>query len=297
MLLLFWNQRAAGVGLITGVKWYHDPLYMPRFFCVGEQGMTFVNPYADPALSPECSYITHNTAFNDSTYYQGEVLAGATDGIFRLDWDIVKSVDCDLTDPTDISSHVLSSYTVASGLLSNHVLAIDGMDDYLVVLTSSGISWKKGTDPFISGITTSGVDVCLTGGPRTYLADGDTVRLKIGDVVDFTSWDAEYNVGREITDLWVNQYLGVDTIFCATVSGMVMIEGDNQYDFSNTLSGSLELTSVATEYDSGFNWGHAFTAASGIVNIINLKHKTVENTVTYEGKAVLGVDTQRIYSR
>jgi len=296
MLLLFWNLVGINIGLVTNIKWFHDHMYSPRFFCLAQEGMSIINPYADPNQRPECSFITSDVPLTDATYYNNNILIGSTTGVKSLGWDTIKRAGCFLNNPEDLTIEVSESYNTSSGILSDEIIAIDSLNNYLAILTTSGLSWTS-NESFVNYLTTSGSKVSMTNGPRTYLADGDTLRLKIGEISDFSSWDEEYYIGREITSLHVNQYNGIDTLFCATASGLVMIEGENIYDFSNTLSGSLELTSVATEYDSSFNWGHAFTGASGIVNIINLKHKTIENTIEYDGQPVLAVDYPRIYSR
>lgn len=296
MLLLFWRQLGLGSGEALGVRWYHSTACPPRCLFNATDGFSIINPFFSGVESSECSWVIVGESCNAIDVQNDYVLAGfESTGIYRFP--VSAMLECNVESPADLSDLLEQSYTTSSGLLSNEIIAIEAQGDYLGVVTSSGLCWNKSEGSFVTYTTTSGRDVFISPYPNTYLAEGEDLKMKQGEVADFLTWDREWNLGREIRDIWVNTHEGADTVFVATASGAVMIRGDDLYDFSSTISGSLDLHTVAVEHDSHYDWGHLFTASLGEVNIINLTHKTLENTISYAPSGIVAFETQRIYSK
>lgn len=297
MLIFFWQRK---LGLGSGdpllVRWHHSADCPPRCLFGATAGFSVINPFLYNVDSRECSWaLFDDDSCNAIDVHGTEVLAGSeSSGIFKLP---VHNINfCDVANPTNLTDALEQSYTMASGLLSNSIIAIESQYPYLGIVTSSGLCWNKNEGPFVTYTTESGKDVFISPGPRTYLADGNTLRVKSGEPSDFSSWDSEWDFGKTINDIWVTSQEGTDTVFLGTVSGAYAIRNTDIYDFSSVISGSLDIESIAVEHDSSYSWGHLFTMSSGAINVINLKHKQLEQAITYSGSLV-AFETQRIYSK
>jgi hypothetical protein len=292
MLLLFWRPTGGIVGYVSDIRWMHLSGYPPRCVISADGGVATINPYMKhPDNLVECAFSSTPSSVVRSCYYQSEIVSASNAGVLATPWSELVS-ECDVTNPKDVSGSTYTKYNTVSGLLSENVIDIDAYGDYLAMLTDQGLSWKKeGTDTFVNCLTTSGKSVYVND-QATYLADGSTIRVKRGEPVSFDSWDSEYDLGSDISRIWVNR----GTIFASTSDGLYVRYDDEVYHYT-ALSGSLNLSSVSVEYDSSFSWGHAFTISDDCVNIINLKDKTIENSISYTNRVVLAVDYPRLYSK
>ena len=130
MLLLFWKVVGVEVGVIRNIRWYHDESYSPRYLCGADQGLTILNPYISIDL-PECSYFQTPAEVKGSCVFENYILAGTPSGVYQISWDTVKQYNCDVYSPQDLSSQSSLSYTTASGLLSDDIIALDALGPYL----------------------------------------------------------------------------------------------------------------------------------------------------------------------
>lgn len=298
MLLLFWGTTGLlSTGYPNNLSWRHSTGYPPRYLCSAETGLSIINPFHPEGVSPECSYAILDKTCVSSDVYDGNIVIGtASGGLYKVDWDYVIGKGCDINNPYDFSSDI-EGFTTFSGLLSNEIIEVEANGDYLGIVTSSGFCYgRAGESEYINYVTESGKDCFVRADNHVYFAEGNRILSK-GSPGDFSSWDQEYNLSYEINDIWVASKEGVDTIFVGTEGGPYVIQGANTYDYSTVVSGSKNIVSVAVEYDSNYNWGHLFTAASGMVNIINLKSKEVETIIPYEGLVLFAVESQRLYSK
>jgi hypothetical protein len=169
---------------------------------------------------------------------------------------------------------------------------MESNNDYLGVVTSSGFCYGKlGETGFLSYITVSGKDCYVCQDGRVFLAEGNRV-LEQAAPVDLVAWDREYGLGREINDIWVVEKDGIDTLFVATESGIAVFEKDGSFYF-----GTSDYSQIKAEVGTTINHGHVFAVRSEAVDIINLQHKQLENTITYSGIAILAYENKRIYSK
>jgi hypothetical protein len=293
MLLLFWHPQGSAAGTISNMRWLHTIPNAPSR-CLGgaDAGISIFNPnLLHPDNLQECAYISTSVPITATCFLNEEILGGASLGVYAVPWSAIGN-SCAVENPTDATASTYLKYTTASGILSNNVKHIDSYGNYLGIVTDEGLSWKLG-DSFINFATTSGKEVFIDAGPTTYLADGSTIRIKYGEPLSFATWDVEIDLGVEINGLWVNR----ETAFVATVSGLATIHGGAVYQYTN-LSGTLDISSVRTEIDSSISWGHAFTLSSECVNVINLKHKTIERVLHSSSDSILlAAEYPRYYSK
>ena len=296
MLLLFWNQTLT-IGTPSNIRWYHSSGYPPRCVVGAERGFSVINPYYSSDLELECVYALLNKKCTSTDVYDNNIVVGtATDGLLKTDWDYIKNITCNPDSPVDISLEV-DSFTTFSGLLSDEIIALEANGDYLAVLTSTGLCLgKSGNEFYISYLTSSGADCFVKNNGCTYLAEGNRILVK-ENPEDFYSWDNEYNLPYNINDLWVSSNESKDTLFVATENGAYIIKDNNIYDFTPVISGSKDILSIAVDYDAHYNWGHFFTISSDTLNIINLKNKSLEKTISYNENVLFAVETQRLYSK
>lgn len=297
MLLLFWNVTESIIGIPTNIRWYHQPGYPPRCICGAESGFSVINPYFASAANSECSYAVMGKKCNGTDVYINDIVIGTeSDGLYKIDLDTVKTKSYSIDNPEDLISYV-EEFTTFSGLLSNEILAVEANGEYLGIVTSSGFCYgRAGEANYLNYVTESGKDCFVRSDNYVYLAEGNRI-LHRGSPTDFTSWDGEYNLDYDINDIWVTTSYGVDTLFVGTEGGPYVIRGGDIFDYTTIISGSKNIISLATEYDSKYDWGHLFTASSGVVNIINLKSNTLEQSISYEGSALFAIETQRLYSK
>jgi len=297
MLLLFWGAAGLLTGYPINLCWRHSTGYPPRYLCSAEMGLSIINPFHPEGVSPECSYALLEKKCIDSDVYDGNVIIGTEEnGLYKIGWDYVIGKGCDVNNPYDFSSDI-ENFTTFSGLLASGIIAVEANGDYLGIVTSSGFCYgKQGETNYITYVTESGKDCFVKADDYVFLAEGNRILAK-NSPTDFVTWDQEYNFEYDINDIWVNSKEGVDTIFVGTEGGPYVIQGTSTFDYSTVVSGSKNVISVAVEYDSNYNWGHLFTSASGIVNIINLKSKEVETTIDYEGIVLFAAESQRLYSK
>jgi hypothetical protein len=301
MLLLFWKALGLAVGEVSHIRWYHNVDYPPRYLCGAELGLTIINPYLHlDGIFPECSFFMTPSKVTSSCVFDGDVIAGTlNNGTYTLSWDKVKQAQCPIMSPVNLSSQAYQSYTTLSGLPSDNITAVDSLDSYLGILTSSGLYWKKsGTEDYLTCLTTEGRDVFISPGPTLYLAESNQLRIKYGEPVDFSSWDVTIPyTDTQLNKMFVNTYQGIDTVFLATTSGLDVRNGSDLVNYYNVISGTKNLLSVAVEYDSRIDWGHAFVASSGGVNVVNLKSGEVETFLEFNGLPVSAVGYERLYSK
>jgi hypothetical protein len=299
MLLLFWKLEGISVGPINSLRWHHKPGYPPRYFGSGDAGLTIINPYLkNPDLVSECSFALTSTKSTCSCWFDNQVLVGTQDQVYSIPWNAITSQACNIELPVDLSGSVQNSFSTASGLPSDSILQMDSCGDYLSILTSAGLYWKKsGTESFLTCLTNSGVDTFISEANNLYLAEGQSVRIKYGEPTDLSSWDDSFSVSSPINRIWVTTHQGQDVLFIATTSGLIVKENANVYDYSSVISGSLDIKVVSVEYDSHYNWGHAFTASASGVNIINLKTKQLENYMNFGNLPIMAFGHDRLYSK
>lgn len=290
-MLLLLGQNTVTAGTIKNAKWLHLPGYAPRCLCGAENGFAVVNPYAYPVSANECISVIMDGTVNCMCYYDNEVLAGTNTGIYSLDWSSYGHY-ADGGNPLDASDSLSLNYNTTNGLLSDQIISLDACNEYLVVVTSGGLSWKKSSGEFINYVTTSGHKAFVDSSPTTYLADGNTLRIKYGEPVSFDAWDTEIDLGESINDLWVSS----NVIFMATDIGISIWNSGSLYNYT-AVSGSLPLRRITGELDTTFDWGHIFVASSDCINIFNLKQKAIESHIDFNDSAVLCIDYPRIYSR
>ena len=235
-----------------------------------------------------------------SCIFDGNLLAGTMyHGVYEVPWNYVMSRGCEVDSPKDISSQINLTYTTSSGLPSDEILTIDSQDQYLSVLTSSGLYWKKsGTESFLTCLTTEGRDVFMTDAPALYFAESNQLRIKYGEPVDLDTWDVTIPYSdSEINKIFVNSYNGVDTLFIATTSGLDVIEGSDTTSYYDVITGSKDLLSLAVELDSRMGWGHVFVGSAEGLNVINLKSNESETYIEYGGLPILSIGYDRFYSK
>mgnify|MGYP000870044863 CR=1 FL=1 len=300
MLLLFWKALGIAVEEIYNVKCYHTPQSPPRYLCGAEKGLTVINPYINWSEIPECSFFFTPSRVMGSCIFDGNLLAGTMyHGVYEVPWNYVMSRGCEVDSPKDISSQINLTYTTSSGLPSDEILTIDSQDQYLSVLTSSGLYWKKsGTESFLTCLTTEGRDVFMTDAPALYFAESNQLRIKYGEPVDLDTWDVTIPYSdSEINKIFVNSYNGVDTLFIATTSGLDVIEGSDTTSYYDVITGSKDLLSLAVELDSRMGWGHVFVGSAEGLNVINLKSNESETYIEYGGLPILSIGYDRFYSK
>ena len=248
MLLLFWKVTGIEVGIIKNIRWYHDSTYAPRYLCGAEQGLTVINPYVHVDI-PECSYFKTPAEVKGSCVFENSVLAGTPSGVYQISWNTIKQYSCDVNNPPDLSDQSSLSYTTASGLLSNSIIALDSLGPYLGIVTSSGLYWKKsGTGTHLNCPTVDGQDIFISSGPTIYFAEHNQLRVKYGEPTDFSSWDRTISYpNQQINKIFVNTWQGQDVIFVATTSGLDVWQGATLQTYYDVISGTKSLESVVTE--------------------------------------------------
>ena len=298
MLLLFWKVVGVEVGVIRNIRWYHDESYSPRYLCGADQGLTILNPYISIDL-PECSYFQTPAEVKGSCVFENYILAGTPSGVYQISWDTVKQYNCDVYSPQDLSSQSSLSYTTASGLLSDDIIALDALGPYLAIVTSSGLYWKKsGTGTYLNCPTIDGRDIYISAGPTIYFAESNQLRIKYGEPTDLSSWDRTISYpNQQINRISINTWNGQDVLFIATTSGLDIWQGDTLQTYYDVISGTKSLSSVVSELDSRLGWGHVFVSASGGVNILNLKSGLVEKYMDFNGIEIPAIGYPRLYSK
>jgi hypothetical protein len=299
MLLLFWKALGSVVGEITSLYWYHTSEDPPRYLGGGDSGLTVINPYISLGSVPECCYFITPSVVNSSCIFQGEILAGTSAGVYSLSWGNVRQAGCDVINPIDLTADMALSYNTASGLPSDDVLRMDSLQDYLAIMTTSGLYWKKyGTEDYLVCPTVYGVDVCVAQGPTIYMAEQNQLCVKYGEPTDLSTWDLTipFN-GYQINKIFVNTYNGSDTVFIATTSGLAVWDGQSISNYYTMLSGSTNLLAVVAEFDARSDYGHVFVAASGGVNVLNLKNGLVENYLYFGESGIPAIGFPRFYSK
>lgn len=240
----------------------------------------------------ECSYAYLNKVCVSADIFDNKLLFGtAADGLFYLDWTATKAVGCDIENPTDITGSI-ETFSDFSGLLSNNILKIEANNGFLGVLTDSGFSYGKHGEPaYINYITESGKDCFVCKADFVYVAEGNRIVAK-ATPTDFTAWDTEYNLDQEVNDIWVVEKDGINTLFVATQSGVVVFEKDASFSY-----GSRNYSQIKAEVGTTINQGHIFAVSSNTVDIINMRTKLLDDTITYDGTAILGIENKRLYSK
>jgi hypothetical protein len=293
MLLLFWKALGFLAGLPISIKWYHSPSYPPRCIIAGPEGASVANPFLyETATTNECAFATFGHQCNCADVYSGNLVLGTEDaGLYKLPWTSIIQESCNVLVPRNLSS-LAETFVDFNGLLSNRVISIEANNEYLGVVTDAGFCYgKSGDADFITYSTESGKDCFVCQNGTAYFAEGDRILAK-GAPTDFTTWETEYNLGKDINDIWVVERDGIDTVFIATVSGLAVIEQGQEFYY-----GDKNYSQIKAEVGSSFNHGHVFAVSSGTVDIINLQHKQLENTITYSGLAILAYENKRIYSK
>lgn len=303
MLLLFWggtegfNGFSLTPGIPYNIRWYHSTGYPPRCICGTASGISIINPYYPQSLNMECSYALINKKCTGTDVYNNDLVIGTElDGLFKTDWATIKSKSMDIGEAQDLTSFV-QEFTTFSGLLSNEIIAVEANGDYLGIVTSSGFCYgRPGEAEYLNYVTQSGKDCYVRSDNYVYFAEGNRILCKESPG-NFTTWEGEYNFPYDINDIWVTSKDDTDTIFVGTEGGPYVVRGNDTYDYTDIVVGSKNIISVSAEYDSTYNWGHLFTAAEGIINIINLKSKLLENSISYSGSTLFAAETQRLYSK
>jgi hypothetical protein len=293
MLLLFWKSLGFIAGTPISLKWYHSPGYPPRCIIAGTDGTSVANPFLrETATTNECSFAAFGHQCNSADVYGGDLIMGTEDaGLYKLPWSSVTQETCNVLAPRNLSS-LAETFVDFNGLLSGRVISVEANDDYLGVVTDTGFCYgKAGNADFTTYSTTSGKDCFVCQNGTAYLAEGDRVLAK-NSPTDFITWETEYNLGRDINDIWVVERDGIDTVFIATVSGLAVLEQGQEFYY-----GDKDYSQIKAEAGSSFDRGHVFAVSSGTVDVINLQHQQLENTVTYSGLAILAYENKRIYSK
>jgi hypothetical protein len=256
-----------------------------------ELGLSIMNPYIVHE-SKECAYAVLEDQCNTADVYQDQVIIGTkTNGLFSLSWNTVKAAGCAVDYPQDLTASI-GTFTTFSGLLSQNIIAMEANGDYLGVVTSSGFCYgKTGEGSFLAYLTESGKDCYVCPDGSAFLAEGNRV-LEQASPVDLVTWDREYNPGAEVNDIWVVQKDGINTLFAATESGIAVFEKDEEFYF-----GDLDYSQIKAEVGTTINHGHVFAVRSQAIDIINMQHKELENTIDYTGIALLICENKRIYSK
>lgn len=292
MLLLFWNALdLLNAGPITSLSWYHTSDSPPRCLVTGEYGISVVNPYLNYEYK-ECSYALVDQECVDADIYQGSLVFGAlSGGLFQIPWSYVQSQLCDVGNPKNMTTQV-GEFTTFSGLLSETIIAIEANNDYIGIVTGSGLCYgKQGQTDFYTFSTESGKACYVCQDDMVYLAEGNRVLAK-NSPADFSSWDREYNFGSEVNDVWVTEKDGIDTLFVATESGVQVVCGSSMETY-----GASNYSQVKAEVGTTFNKGHVFAVANNSVDIFNLQHKELEQSITYSGMVVVALENKRLYSK
>lgn len=295
MLLFFWRGKSESIlGSIYSLTWHHTPDYRPLVMCGCQNGATIINPFLyDPIIIPECARVLTGEPCYGLDVYNNQLLLGTmSSGVLQITWQTVKDVGCSLGNPIDLFRYAVQSYNTASGILSDSIMGLDSYGDNLVIMTASGLSYfSNPSAPPINYATTSGGPTYVTEDGCIYVCDGSNLKVKNCPILDFSSWDSEWSFTDDLVGLAVNR----NTVFTATSSGVYVITQSGVLDLSPTVAGEL-ISDLSVEFDSKEDWGHLFISASGSVDIINLKTKLVEKTITYSG-SVFAVETPRIYSK
>lgn len=294
MLLLFWGGVAEFlIGHPSSVKWYHSTGYAPRCLVTAISGSSAVNPFLyDTSASNECVYGIFDHPCTSADVYSDHWVVGTTGaGLFQIDWPTAFAYGCPIYEPANISG-LVETFDMFSGLLSENIISIEANHDYLGVVTDAGLCYGKAGQPgFINYVTESGTDCFVCEDDHVYLAEGNRV-LEKDSPTDFGSWDATYNLATGINDIWVTTKDGVNTLYVATQSGIAVFERDQNFYY-----GSENYSQIKAEVGTSINHGHIFAVCSGVVDIINMQHKQLENTITYSGIAILAYENKRLYSK
>ena len=292
MLLLFWKALGLIAGVPADIRWYHPSTHPPRCLIPGEIGLSVVNPYLYYE-STECSYAVLEKQCVASDVYQSDVIIGTqSDGLFSLPWSVVQNAGCIVDGPMDLSSGV-GTFTTFSGLLSQNIISIEANGDHLAVVTNSGVCYgKQGEGSYYNYASSSGVDGFVTEGGHLYFAEGNRV-LRQGEVSYPLSFQDAYTMGRDINDIWVTNKDGIDTLFVATESGVAVFERDQEFYY-----GSSNYSQIKAEVGTTINAGHIFAVSDQTVDIINMRNKELENSITYSGGiVVMAIENKRLYSK
>lgn len=284
MLLLFWKSLGLTCGNPNDIRWYHDTAFIPLCFVPGEYGLSIINPFMDYA-SKECGYSLLNSNCTSVEFFNNNLILGTTtSGLYQLSWDVIKNHQCDVSNPYNFSDF-MELFTTYSGLPSQEIKNLASSSIKLAVVTPSGLSIAtEGEINWVNYLTSSGVAAAL--GENIYFAEGNLLKV----TNDFPSWNEIYEFNYAINELWVTTKDGVDTLFMATESGVVVKERDKFYYFYTT-SG---IKRARPEIDTTMNQGHIFAMTSGTLNIYNMRNKTLESEHYYFVEDFLLIDNKRI---
>jgi hypothetical protein len=233
-----------------------------------------------------------NQQCNSSDVYLDELIIGTLDsGLLKINWNSVKANGCPIAEPVDLSG-IVETFSTFGGLLSNNIISIEANNDYLGVVTAAGFCYGKlGKDYFSTYLTESGKDCFVCQDGRIFLAEGNRV-LEQSPPVGTVSWEREYNFEFEINDIWVTQKGEIPTLYVATQSGISIVESDQSFYY-----GSENYSQIKAEVGTTINHGHVFAVCSGVVDIINMQHRELENSIDYSGLAILAFENKRLYSK
>ena len=195
--------------------------------------------------------------------------------------------------PPDLSASV-GTFTTFSGLLSQNIIGVEANAGYLGVVTGSGFCYgRAGEENFLTYVTSSGKAcfVCAES-DAPYFAEGSRV-LYAGNPSSFAVWDREYTLNAGVNDIWVTEKDGIDTLFVATESGVAVFERGQEFHYGNS-----NYSQIKAEVGATINAGHIFAVSAQTVDIINMRNKELENSITYSGGiVVVALENKRLYSK
>lgn len=293
MLLLFWNVYGLeSIGFINNLKWFHSGDHPPRCFATGDLGVSVLNPYM-AYEKKECSYFTVDQKCVDADVFKGNVIFGTEGGgLYKTSWSGVRNSMCDVESPTDLSTNV-ETFTEFTGLLSQDIISVEANNDYLGVVTGSGLSYAvHGDSVYVNFTSTSGKSAFVTQDGSVFFAEGDRVLYKNTPAGSLTPWDSIYYLGAEVNDIWVSETGNLKTLFVATESGVHTFWESSSYSY-----GDANYSTVKAELGSTINQGHIFALTDSRVDIINMRLKELENSITYSGIPVVIIENKRLYSK
>lgn len=292
MLLLFWKALGLNIGIPVDIKWYHSG-GPPLCLLSGENGLSVVNPYLYNDTS-ECAYALLNKQCNTADVYQGDIIIGTQeDGLFNLSWSEVTARGCDVENPPDLAASV-GTFTTFSGLLSQNVISIEANGDHLAVVTNSGVCYgKQGDTDYSVYISSSGVRGYVTQDGELYFGEGNRVLYTGAVSGPSIAFEGNYQPGESVNDIWVTEKDGINTLFVATESGVAVYERDQEFTF-----GDSNYSQIKAEVGTTINVGHVFAVSDQTVDIINMRNKELENSITYSGGiVVVAIENKRLYSK
>jgi hypothetical protein len=284
MLLLFWRSLGLMCGNPNDIRWYHDPSYVPRCFVTGEYGLSVINPFMN-YTAKECGYVLLDSNCTSVEFFNDNLILGTTtSGLYQLNWSLIKNNCNSVENPYDFSNS-MELFTTFSGLLAQEIKTMASSDTKLAVVTPSGLSiGTLGSVNWVNYLTTSGAAAAF--GENIYFAEGNTLNVSS----NFPTWNATYEFNYAINELWCTTQDGVDTLFMATESGVVVKENEEFYYF-NTTSG---IKRARPEVGTTMNQGHVFAMISGTLNVYNMRNKVLESEYNYATEDFLFIDNKRI---